>query len=1142
MKFVWAALLLAELSFSQTFLGSLRGRVVDPAGAVTPGVQITLTDEATALTRSTVSNAQGEYVFESVNPATYTVSAESTGFKHLERKGILVATRAAVTADLELQLGQISEQITVTSDAPQLQTADASIGQVIDSQKITDLPLLGRNPFFVGKLSQSVVFVANPKMGRMQDQNANSAVSIAGGPLRSNNTLLDGVAITDANNRAVILPSPEAVQELKVQTATYDAESGRTGGGTFNTVLRSGTNQLHGSAVGYFRATGLTANTFFANRVGNPVPEQPFKQFGGSLGGPIVIPKLYDGRNKTFFFVSSEAYRQLDASTVNQSVPTALERIGDFSQSFNRTGGLQRIYDPLTTTTAGVREAFPGNVIPASRISAIGSNITAYYPLANVATPYYGAPNYAYTGNYPNRGDQYIFKADQQFFPWLRASGSYIYQKTGETGSPQSFGNAATPGQNLLFRRINATQANATITPSSTVVISVRWGFNRFFSTSGPELSSGFDLTSLGFPQYLQDSTVNPAFPSITMGTLTSFGGGTRSRNTYYSRTTGATISKFLGSHSLKGGFDFRTLHDAATPSVGPSSFGFTDVFTRPNPASATTGQGSDLATLLLGYPTSGSQSVVTNFDNYIRYYGGFVQDDYRFNSKLTFNIGLRWEYESGVREANNQLIVAFDPNAPSPLQQTVADPKLYGVVQYAGVNGNPTQTGNPKPGKLSPRFGFAYSPNTKTVIRGGYGISWAPTFFNYQNTIGYSQTTNIITSTNNNYTPAGTLANPYPNGLLQPTGNAAGGLSGIGQAITVPDSGTRSAGYVQQYSLEIQREAPAGIVITSGLLGSHSVGLLAQGVNINQLNPAYFPLGSALSQGVSNPMYGNGGTGTVGTPTIPRAQLLMPFPQFTSVALSNYGAAGARYYSFYVRGERRYNNGLSLLASYTWSRSMDNVVGQSLPGTAQVTSASGAQNAYNLSGEFGLSTQDVPNRFTTAITYELPVGRGKHFLRNAGALNWVVGGWSANVVGALQTGYPLAITQPNNNAVTGAGSQRPNAVAGISPKTSGSTVQRIDGWLNPAAFSQAPAFSLGNVSRFINVRGPNYRNWDVSVFKSFVFSERFKAQFRAEAMNATNTPYFGNPNTTVTNNQFGLVTTQINYARLIQFGVRATW
>jgi trimeric autotransporter adhesin len=1049
-----------------------------------------------------------------------------------------------VAVDVALELGEVSESVNVVAETPLLQSSDASTGQTIDSQKITDLPILGRNPFFEAKLAQSVVFVANPKMGRMQDQNANSQVSIAGGPVRTNNVLVDGISITDSNNRAVYVPSPEVLQEVKLQASTYDAEVGRTGGGTFNSLLRSGTNELHGSAVGHIRQTDWLANNFFANRAGQPIANQPFRDWAGSLGGPIFIPKFYDGRNKTFFFVATEAYRQVDGGTVAQSVPTALERTGDFSQSFAKGGAQQTIYDPLSTTSNGTRTPFAGNIIPLSELNPIGVKLASYYPLPNASTPYYGAPNFNFTGGFPNRGDQYTFKGDQQLLSWLRASASYVHQKTGETSCCLTWGNLATPGQNLLFRRIDATQANATITPTPTTVVAVRWGFNRFFTTSFPTSSAGFDITSLGLPQSLAAVTPNPAFPAVTMGTLTSFGGGGASRDVYYSRTLSTTATKLLGRHSVKAGFEFRTLHDAGTPSSGPTSLSFSDVFTRPNPASATTGKGSDLATMLLGYPTGGSMSVVAKFDDFIRYYGGFVQDDFRVTTKLTLNYGIRFEYESGVQEEHNQLISGFNPTATNPLQKNVTGLPVLGAVQYAG-GANPTQTGNALSVKPAPRFGFAYSLDHKTVIRGGYGIYWAPGFFNFQNAIGYSQTTSIVTSTNNNYTPAASLNNPYPSGLLQPTGNTLGGLSGIGQAISVFSPTAESAGYVQEYSLEVQREVPSGFVLTVGALGSHSLHLLEHGLNIDQLNPALFSTAAAQLQAhanVANPFYNNGGVGTLGTANISPVQLLLPFPQYTSVGLSNSDTGAARYYSLYLRAQRKFSHGLTLLASYTYSRSLDNVTGLSTAGTSQITSIAGPQNVYNLNGEWALSTQDTPNRFTTAITYELPVGRGKALLKNSNRiLDLLVGGWSANAVSVIQTGYPLSVTQPNNNSIFGASYQRPNAT-GISPETSGSTDDRINGWLNPLAFSQAPQFSFGNISRFLDVRGPGLYNWDVSVFKTFSIRERVKAQFRAEALNATNTVYFGTPNTTVTNNQFGVVSSQINNPRLIQLGARITF
>jgi hypothetical protein len=1142
MKFFIAALIFTGAAFSQTFQGSLRGRVLDPSNAAQQSAKVTITDDATHLSRSTLSNDQGEYVFTAIAPATYTVSAEAAGFKKLERKGVEIATQSAVAVDLTLAIGEVTDSINVTADAPPLETESASTGQVVNTQQIEDLPSLGRNAFFLTKLAQSVVFANNPIMGRMQDQNANSQVSIAGGPIRTNNVLVDGISVTDSNNRAVFIPSPEAIQEVKLQANTYDADAGRTGGGTLNSTLKSGTSELHGSAVGHIRSTSLLANNFFSNRAGQATPDQPFKDWAGSLGGPVVIPKIYNRRNKLFFFAATESYRELDPSNTLSQLPTALERAGDFSQSRSSKGGQQIIYDPLTTSPAtGQRLPFANNIIPPSQLSPIGLALVSWYPLPNTATPYYGSNNYVYTGAFPNRGDQYTNKIDDQLTSWLRLSASYIHQKTGETSSPSTFGNIASPGQSLLFRRIDATQANATVTLSPTTVLTARWGFNRFYSSTFPTASAGFDLTELGFPASLQAATVDPAFPAVTMSDLTSFGGGATNTDVFYSRTFSATLARFLGRHSLKAGFDFRTLHDYGIPATGPTSLSFSPVFTQQFAQTAAIGSGASLAAMLLGNPTGGAVTVVSPFDDFLRYYGGFVQDDYRASSKLTVNFGLRFEHESGIQEENNHLISSFDPNAVNPLSQTAGIP-VRGSVLYAGVNGNPTQTGSPKAVKLSPRIGFAYSLNDKTVLRGGYGIYWAPSFFSFQNTVGYSQTTSIITSSDGNYTPAATLSNPYPNGLVQPTGNALGGLSGVGQALTVFSPTSASAGYVQEYSLELQRQAPAGIVLSVGFIGSHSLHLNSSGQNINQLDPAYFSLGNAaLTKGVANPFYNHGGVGTLASPTVSQAQLLLPFPEYNAITLNNDDTGRGLYYSGYIRGQGKLANGLTLLASYTWSRNETDVLGVSAAGAAGITSIAGAQNAYNLGEEWSLATQDVPNRFTSAITYQLPFGRGHALLHNSGPLDYLVGGWQLNITNIVQSGFPLSVTQTNANSVVGASYQLPNAT-GIAPQTSGSTDARLGGWFNPAAFSQAPILTFGNLSRFLNVRGPSLYNWDASLFKTVSIRERIKAQFRAEALNATNTPQFGNPSTSINSATFGQITAQINHPRIVQFGVRVTF
>jgi len=461
------------------------------------------------------------------------------------------------------------------------------------------------------------------------------------------------------------------------------------------------------------------------------------------------------------------------------------------------------------------------------------------------------------------------------------------------------------------------------------------------------------------------------------------------------------------------------------------------------------------------------------------------------------------------------------------------------GGVEYAGVNGNPTQTGNALSVKPGPRIGLAYQIDSKTVIRAGYGIYWVPTFFSYQNAIGYSQTTSINASTNGNYTPAISLSNPYPNGLLQPTGNTLGLASGIGQGITIFSPSTTSAGYSQHYSLEIQRQLPTGIVLSVGTLDSHSDHLLQSGINIDQLNPSYYSLGvSALSQGVANPLFGNGGVGTLATAKVSQAQLLLPYPQYSSVSVSNASTAAALYYSFYFRAERRFSKGLSVLASYTWSRSTDDITGASAAGASNIVQVTGPQNAYNLNGEWSLSTQNIPNRFTMSGTYELPFGKGKPFLSGGRFLDYVVGGWSLNVLGIIQSGFPLQVTQANSNSLIGASYMRPNATGTVSAGTSGSIDSRLSDWLNPAAFSVAPELTFGDTSRFLNVEGPRLFNIDFSVFKSFTIRERIKAQFRAEALNSTNTPYFGNPGTVLTSpSTFGVITSQINYPRLVPAG-----
>lgn len=1137
---VITALAFSQMAWAQSFQGSLRGRVTDPKDAVVPVAKVTLIDQATSVASTTVTNDKGEYSFPVLNPGTYELQVEAPGFKKLDQKGITIVTQTAATQDAKLDIGQVTETIDVTAEAELLATSEASTGTDIDRQKLEDIPNLGRDPFMLARLSEGVVWTGNPKFDRMEDQSGQAAVSVAGGPVQANNYTLDGVSITDSTNRAVIIPSMEGVEEMKVQANTYDASMGRTGGGVFNATMRSGQNRMHGSLFGIIRETSWLANTFFANEAGIPVLAQPFKNYGDSLGGPVRIPKVYDGRNKTFFFVTTEGYRMFDAATTVDSVPTALERVGNFSQSLasTKTGGLQLIYDPMSTNlSTGARTPFAGNIIPPSMLSPIGLAMASYYPLPTVAsTPYYGAPNSSLVVNVQDRADQGIFKVDHEVTSWLKASATYLHYGSTEP-SNTFFPNLGTPNQTIYERHVDAVSSNAVATLNPSTVLTVRYGQNRF-PDFDPNFSNGFKLTQLGFSPAVDALTPGyPAFPSISTGEFAAYGGGTTPWTVYHSRSLDVEIAKFIGKHSIKAGYDYRLIADASQTATGPSSFGFTSGFTSASAAKTVTGTGGGLASMLLGDPASGSITKGSFFNDYTNYNGFYIQDDYRATSKLTLNFGFRGEHEPSPSESNNRLTVDANLNVANPLQASIPGLTLRGQVEYAGVNGNPTHAGNPLAIKAGPRFGFAYTLNPKTVFRGGYGIFWVPQSFSAQSAAGYSQVTSITSTINGGYTPYASLSNPYPNGLTPIAGNTLGGLANIGNTITTTENGNRSAGYVEQMSFDAQRQVSQNAAVWVGYIGSHTLDQPFT-VNLNQLNPSYFSLGSAgLNKSVANPFYGYApNTVALGSAsTVTAATLLYPYPEYTSVSLlTNMGRA--TYYSFYGKGQWRNKYGITLNATYTWSRTMSLV--------SATSSVPTVQNYYGniVAQGWSRAATDTPNSFSMSVSYALPVGKGKTFLANNKMLDYFVGGWSLEGQQLIHSGTPLTVTQTNANTGCNGCAQFPTAT-GVAAATSGSVDSRINSWVNLAAFTATPAYQFGNVSPRINVYGPPLFNIDASLHKTVTFKEYYHVQFRAEALNLTNTVLFASPTLNVNSPAtFGVITSQTNFPRLFQISVRITF
>jgi trimeric autotransporter adhesin len=455
---LWLVGILAATTWGQSTQGGVRGSVTDAQGSVIVNAVVALTNQATNEVRSTVSNAAGDYDFASVVPGTYSLTVQSPNFRKFQRTNITIGTQEYLNVNVPLEVGAVSESVLVTEDVPLVETADASQGQVLDNQKLVDLPNLGRNPFMMSKIAQNVIQVGPPAYNRMEDQSGSSMISISGGPVRGNNYLLDGIPITDANNRAIIIPSLEAVQEVKIQANTYDAEMARTGGGMFNTLMKSGSNDYHGSAYGHLRRTSWDANNYFSNAAGIKITDQPNSTWGGSFGGKIWIPKLYDGKNKTFFWLAVEHYDDTQSDSSEFAVPTALERAGNFSQS-----GVS-VIDPTTG------KAFPNDIIPTSRLNPVGSALANYFPAPTSAPANYGGNDLTAASTIKARAVQYTAKLDEDFTQWWHSSLSYLRYYSLEPGDTW-FNSPSTESGWRLQRRVDTTQLNNIFSINPTTVL-----------------------------------------------------------------------------------------------------------------------------------------------------------------------------------------------------------------------------------------------------------------------------------------------------------------------------------------------------------------------------------------------------------------------------------------------------------------------------------------------------------------------------------------------------------------------------------------------------------------------------------------------------------------------------------------------
>ena len=1156
-----AILGLAAGALAQTFQGSIRGLITDTDGGVLPGVSVTVEDEGTGVTRTAVSNAVGEYVFANVQPGTYTISAELSGFAPFASEGLIVGISAALVVDATLGVGGIEETVTVTGETPLIEAASASVAAAVDRAQLEVLPTPGRNVFIMSVTTPNVVHTGDPFWVKQSDQTNSSLLSLGGGPLRGNNYTVDGVSTTDLRNRTVIIPVFEAVEEMKVQTNTYDAEMGRTGGGVFNVIHRRGTNNWGGSALYQYRTPKV--NTWLrklyyheqqefdaGDKTQEDFSTRPYGLYGGSFGGPIL-------RDRTFFWLSTEGYADDQASNVTVVLPTAAEAAGDFSQS-----GVT-IYNPHDLDANGNRRPFPGNRIPADMIDPVGSS------LAQVLTTLGSGGDNSASGLQRIEALQATGNLSHSFSDSWQTSLTYLYYTSEEPafGHYKDLLNAETHpdfgiGAASLGRDVHAVAFNNTIIPTDTSVLTLRYGQTYFNdSTANPEFGIE-QFRGLGFQGsfvdalYAQENYAGQ-YPWIAVsefGSGNTHGSWSNNDVQWTSREVAGTYSQFVGNHTLRYGGQWRRMGLNAISFNRGLRLWFERRFTRgPNPTDPAADSGSALADLLLGIPNKGEATIADVADVYINYYGGFIQDDWRPTQNLVLNLGLRVEHETGLMEEQNGLAVGWDRTNPFPAQVTL-DPRLEGTLpgfplrgglMYAGVDGNPEHQWNPPSIKWGPRVGFAYTVNPETVIRGGYAVFWAPYAIpsgvgaDSLGTLGFTALSNFEASRDGVTPPAGTASNPFPNGVGSPTGNTNGRFQNVGQNVTFNDQ-YRGSPYIHKWSFDLQRDIGTDLVFKLGYVGSRGASLPIGGtndsrVNINQLADQYLSLGDGLNRQEPNPFYGDSRFGSFANDeTLPLGQLLRPFPHFGDVFARHVSAGKSLYNSMRVEFEKRFRGNWGARVNYTFTRHDDNIYESNtrLSSERGVIYNTPDECAYGecpvLEADYGPSRIHTPHQVNLNTTFRTP------------GENAFVSGWTFSVVTILRTGFPLTVTQSVNPLGSyGFDHQRPQT---LDISASGNPAGNHLNWLGGSATTTS-GLALGGAPQTTDMaRSPRLFNWDVALEKTTTLYEDLSLMLRFEVINALNQPNWNGPQSVYGASNWGQITGTGGFPRTVQFMAKITF
>jgi Carboxypeptidase regulatory-like domain/TonB dependent receptor len=1164
--------------FGQSTSASLTGRITDPKKAVIAEATVTVINSGTGIHYQGLTNKTGEYYVSNLPPGRYRIEVEKLGFKAVIQSGVLLHVQDAVEMNFEMMLGSASESVTVAGESSPLDTESSTVGTVVEQRKANELPLNGRNVFNLIVLAPSVI-----------PQGSSTGTPVGVNPFGWNNyqvsgsfgnqsaEYLDGQPLNIGYiNLPVLIPTQDSIQEFKVQTSNLGAEWGRFAGGVTNLSTKGGTNYLHGEAYEYLRNRIFNANNYFLNAAGKPRPPWVQNQFGVEAGGPLRLPN-YNGRNRTFWFASWEGFRLRTGEPFTATVPTDDERAGNFSMIS------ASILDPCAGAvnaqgacpgSSAAPVPFSGNVIPAGRINPTSKALLHLWPAPNSAgtvTPSGTVNNFNTVSPTGGNQDQVVVRVDQDITLRQRVFVRFSDWNVMDLPiDPLGTGLCSDRCSESYSTKAAVAAYNYNISPST--IFDFNASLSRFKYNRSPK-NADFNLTAIGWP-----ASYNQVVPSIMRTPPTpcvaNFADNVmctqgqsfiQDRDTQYNLSPGVTLMR--GHHRYQFGGQYEVGYDNyAQTNVASGAFDFCA-------SSQPCFSGFPFADFLLGYADNFS-----NFENHFfaqavvpaftagkqEYLAAYFNDTWHALEKLTLNLGLRYELQSPWTERYNRLSY-FDPGAPSYINQYLApgSPAVMGDVFLV-----PTGTRSNLPlakNGFAPRIGIAYSLTSKTLVRGGYGIFWIPDDVSF----ALNPINDMVNTPGTTYTgtvdgthPYNSLSLPFPNGIFPPPGRSLGDagtqqfLTQVVQSITEVNRFHHPQAYVQQWNLNMERQLPAGFLLSAAYVGSKGTHLEQYSQQTNQISDALlsqaadqFAAGGrtavTLLQSVPNPFFANGSALALGAPSTTVGQLLRPYPQYTSVELAGQGSFASIYHSLQITAQKRFSGAGSLLVAYTNSKLISNT--DTLTSWLE-TGVGALQDNNNLRNERSLSSQDVPQRLAISYVLDLPFGQGKKYFSNAGGtLNSVVDGWGIDGVTTFQRGFPLVFTngQANDATLFGAGS-RPNVAAGCN-KAAANSPSRLNGWFNTTCFFAPADFTFGNEPRVDpTLRSDGVVNFDFAIFKRIALARdgRLGIETRVEFFNLFNRTQFAPPSTTccnANNANFGFATSTApgTNPRLIQFALK---